>query len=75
MLACAHALGQLHDPEAIAVLKVALEAGPQRTKVGHAYFVAEAAAGALRRFGFRIEGDTVKGGYHIAGAPAVSQER
>lgn len=75
MHACATALGQLRDREAIAVLKTALQAGPQRTKTGESYLVAEAAAGALRAFGFRIDGDTAKGGYHIVAAPATSQDR
>jgi HEAT repeats/PBS lyase HEAT-like repeat len=78
MVACAQALGQLRDPEAIAVLKIALEAGPQPTKklpAGQSYRVAEAAGGALRNFGFRIEGDMDKGGYHIVADPEAPQER
>jgi len=75
MIACAHALGQLRDPEAIALLKVALQAGPQRTKAGQSYLVAYAAAGALHSFGFLTEEDRAKGGYHIVAAPAPAQAR
>ncbi len=75
MLACAGALGRLRDREAIPVLKAALQAGPQRNKVGQSYLLAEAAAEALRGFGFRIDGDRAKGEYHIVAAPAASQEK
>jgi len=78
MQACVMALGQLGDREAIPVLKTALQARPQRTKkttTGQTYLVAEAAAGALHTFGFRIDGDSAKGGYHIVAAPATSQDR
>ncbi len=70
MMRYAQALGQLGDARAIPLLQEALRAGPQKVKGGPGlYVVAEAAAGALRRFGFQIAGDREKG-YQIAEGPA-----
>ncbi len=70
MMRYAQALGQLGDARAIPLLQEALRAGPQKMKGGPAlYVVAEAAAAALRRFGFQIAGDREKG-YQIAEGPA-----
>lgn len=48
MISCARGLGLLNDIRAIPVLRKALKAGPQRTKAGEQYLVAEEAARALR---------------------------
>ena len=69
MRACVVALGQLRDPAAVALLKKMLEAGPQRTKAGNTYLVADESAQALLSFGFRVAGDRTKGGYRIVAEP------
>jgi len=65
------ALRQLGDPRAVPLLKRLLEAGahPQRTKAGAKYLLAEAAADALRAFGFQVAGDVNEGGYRIVAEP------
>jgi len=72
MLSYVGALKGLGDPGAIPVLKSLLEAGPnpQRTKVGAKYMLADEAAGALRSFGFQVEGDINEGGYRIVAEPS-----
>jgi len=71
MLRYIGALKGLGDPKAISPLKRLLGAGahPQRTKVGAKYLLADAAAEALRSFGFQVEGDIDEGGYRIVAEP------
>jgi HEAT repeat protein len=69
MLRYVEALKGLGDPRAIPLLKSLLEAGPQRTKVGAKYTLAEEAANALRSCGVQVEGDIDKGGYRIVAEP------
>jgi beta-lactamase regulating signal transducer with metallopeptidase domain/HEAT repeat protein len=71
------ALGELGDPTAIPLLKKMLAAGPgmdldQNMAEKKYYGVADNAAAALRKFGYKIEGDLQKGGYHITAEPAES---
>jgi beta-lactamase regulating signal transducer with metallopeptidase domain/TolA-binding protein len=62
----AEALGQLRDARAIPLLKELLRAAPQKTKADRDIsLMAEAVAGALRRFGYQVTGDQEKG-YEIA---------
>ncbi|MBN2577404.1 MAG: HEAT repeat domain-containing protein [Pirellulales bacterium] len=69
------ALNQMGDPRAIPLLKKLLKAGPQYYKDGEDYSVAEAAAEALRKFGYRVEGDRIKGGYRILAEPGKTKEK
>lgn len=71
MLRYIGALKELGDAKAVPVLKRGLEAGahPQRTKGGAKYLLADAAAEALRSFGFQVEGDIDDGGYRIVAKP------
>lgn len=69
MRSYASALGELGDSRAIPLLKDLLECGPQRTKVGESYLLAEAAADALRDLGCQVEGDREEGGYRVVSEP------
>jgi HEAT repeat protein len=68
----AGALGRIGDTRAIAVLKKALNAGPQTTKAGKKYLIAEEATQALRSLGqvaAKVTGHVVSpGGRRLAGA-------
>ncbi|MHC4166086.1 MAG: HEAT repeat domain-containing protein [Planctomycetota bacterium] len=62
----AGALGQIGDNRAVPLLRRMLLAGPQRTKAPtRRYWVAEAAARALRSLGVEVTGDMDKGNYQI----------
>lgn len=76
MRECTQALGAWGDKRAIAVLKRALKAGPQRTRtkgppLPPQYLVAEEAAGALRSLGVQVEGKD--GTYRIVDAPESAE--
>jgi len=71
----AFGLGQLQDQAAIPLLKIMLDAPPEKTKeLKFVYFIAESAAQALRSFGFVVEGDGIKGGYRIVREPAMIEQ-
>jgi HEAT repeat protein len=76
MRECTQALGAWGDKRAIAVLKRALKAGPQRTRtkgppLQPQYLVAEEAARALRSLGVQVEGKDGK--YRIVDAPESAE--
>lgn len=56
------ALGRLGDKRAVPTLKRALDAGPQTTKAGKTYLVAEQAAQALRSLGADVTVNKKRGG-------------
>jgi hypothetical protein len=64
------ALSTLHDPAAIPTLREMLRSGPvECDKGGKQYIVAESAATAMRKFGFRIEGEPSLTGFRIVTNP------
>ncbi|MHC4743588.1 MAG: HEAT repeat domain-containing protein [Planctomycetota bacterium] len=69
----AETLGRLGDKRAIEVLTKALRAGPQTTKPGKRYVIAEEAAEALQSLGVKVEGEN--GNYRIVDRPVSSAGR
>ncbi|MHC4544128.1 MAG: HEAT repeat domain-containing protein [Planctomycetota bacterium] len=64
---------RLGDSRAVPVLKKALNSGPQITKAGKQYILADEAARALRSLGLEVTGDRGKGEYHIIEKPLLEE--
>jgi HEAT repeat protein len=71
MRAYARALCRIGDKRAIPVLKKALNAGPQTTKAGKKYRIAQEAAWSLRSLGVQVEGKDGK--YRIVDVPESAE--